>query len=65
MGEIEAKFIDVLEDESIKKNDSLIIKEFEKAARLFDELVEKGLIKPRGYNLMSISDAPIIPGYND
>ena len=41
-------------EHSFENNSKL--KEFEKASIQFEELVKKGLVQRRGYNLMSITD---------
>lgn len=35
------------------------VEEFEKANQKFEELIEKGLIKKRGNNLLSVADAHV------
>lgn len=57
MGTIEKNVISTVRTETEKfKNDSKI-KEFEKASAEFKSLIEKGLVKERGYNLLSVENA--------
>jgi hypothetical protein len=43
--------------------DDTILKEFELASIQFEELVKKGLVKKRGYSLVSITDIHLFNTY--
>lgn len=47
----------ILEKESSKYKDDSKIKEYEKAIENYKKLIEKGLTKHRGYNLITIDKA--------
>ena len=56
METLEKKLIDTIQIESIKLSDDNILRSFEKASTQFEDLVNKGLAKKRGNNLLSKGD---------
>lgn len=50
----------MIEDESSKDNSTW--QEYEKAMANFDDLIAKGIIKKRSYNLLSIDEAYLSKG---
>ncbi|OQB12791.1 MAG: hypothetical protein BWY15_02085 [Firmicutes bacterium ADurb.Bin193] len=57
MPTIEKKLIDTIKSESQKFKDDPKIKAFEAASHEFKHLVEQGIIKERGYNLLTVENA--------
>lgn len=61
MGVIEKKLVDLFANEKeITSIDLSSLEEFEKSVKDYQELVENGVAKHRGYNLLTIeSNAPV------
>lgn len=57
MSGIEMEVVKALEAEKQKRDDKLIVQEFENASQRFKKLVEQKLVTPRGNNLLSSSDS--------
>ncbi|MBT1687216.1 hypothetical protein [Dawidia soli] len=57
MGTIEDKLINTLTTATEKFENDPKIKEFEKASLEFKNLVQAGIAKERGYNLLTVEDA--------
>lgn len=57
MGGIEIKLKETLQTQEEKFHDDPQFKEFEKANEEFKNLIQKGIIKERGYNLLTIESA--------
>jgi len=56
METLEKRLINTLKIEVDKYKNNSVLKDFEEASKLFDKLVEKGLAKKRGNNLLSKDD---------
>lgn len=57
MGTIEKELIETLKVETEKFQNDPKIKEFEKANSEFKNLVQEGVTKERGYNLLTVENA--------
>ena len=57
MKTIENEFLSTLKTQTKKFSQDESFKDLEKSLVSFDDMVKKGLIKKRGYNLQSIEDA--------
>lgn len=63
MGETEKKLRKLLADKADKSNLSSI-EEFEESTRFFQELIDKGITKSRGYNLLTIESKEPVSEFN-
>lgn len=59
MKTVEKQFIEQVESLRRKFAKDVKVNEFEKTSEQFDELVERGVVKKRGYNLLSPTDLHI------
>jgi ribosomal protein S20 len=57
MKTIEKEFLSTLKTQTKKFSQDESLKDLEKSLVSFDDMVKKGLVKKRGYNLQSIEDA--------
>jgi len=51
------ELLDIIEKETTKLKDDTAVKGYEKASAEFEDLVRKGFVQKRGYNLLTIGDA--------
>ena len=54
---MEDKIKDILENYAFSQEDIDTIKSFEKSLKDFENLIDKGMAKSRGYNLQTIEEA--------
>ena len=54
---MEDRIKDVLNNYSFSQQDKDTIKEYEKSVKDFEQLINRGITKSRGYNLQTIDDA--------
>ncbi|MBQ8761372.1 MAG: hypothetical protein IJZ06_08135 [Bacteroidales bacterium] len=54
---MEDKINDILENYAFSQEDIDTIKSFEKSVKDFENLIDKGMAKSRGYNLQTIEEA--------
>ena len=54
---MEEKINDILENYAFSQNDIDTIKKYEKSVKDFEKLIDRGVIRSRGYNLQTIDDA--------
>lgn len=54
---MEEKINDILENYAFSQNDIDTIKKYEKSIKDFEKLIDRGVIRSRGYNLQTIDDA--------
>lgn len=54
---MEDRIKDVLNNYTFSQQDKDTIKEYEKSVKDFEQLINRGIIKSRGYNLQTIDDA--------
>lgn len=59
MPKLEKEIKETLETYQVKFKDNKSVLEFELISKKFDELVEKGLVKKRGNNLLTTSELHI------
>lgn len=57
MGTIEKKMIETIKAETEKFENDPKVKEFEKANSEFKALIKEGIVKERGYNLLTVESA--------
>lgn len=53
---MEEKINDILENYAFSQNDIDTIKKYEKSVKDFEKLIDRGVIRSRGYNLQTIDD---------
>ncbi len=53
---MEDKINDVLENYKFSQNDVETIKRYEKSVEDFEKMIDRGMAKSRGYNLLTIED---------
>lgn len=56
MSEIERDYLDIMSKSDVICSDKEQLDSFEKALDVFNELIDQGLLKSRGYNLQTIED---------
>lgn len=56
MSEIERDYLDIMSKSDVICSDKEQLDSFEKALDTFNELIDQGLLKSRGYNLQTIED---------
>lgn len=56
MSEIERDYLDIISKSDVICSDKEQLDSFEKALDSFNELIDQGLLKSRGYNLQTIED---------
>lgn len=54
---MEDRIKDVLNNYTFSQQDKDTIKEYEKSVKDFEQLINRGITKSRGYNLQTIDDA--------
>ena len=54
---MEEKINDILENYAFSQNDIDTIKKYEKSVKDFEKLIDRGVIRSRGYNLQTIDNA--------
>lgn len=54
---MEDRIKDILNNYTFSQQDKDTIKEYEKSVKDFEQLINRGIAKSRGYNLQTIDDA--------
>lgn len=54
---MEDRIKDILNNYTFSQQDKDTIKEYEKSVKDFEQLINRGITKSRGYNLQTIDDA--------
>ena len=64
MSETEKEILDIMNKSDVICKDKEQFDSFEKALESFNELINRGLVKSRGYNLQTIEDFGNSPAFN-
>jgi len=65
MGEVEKETrVFIAQFDSSSLGDTETLREFEKSSQKFDDMVKKGVTKPRGYTLQTVEDSSVTMVFN-
>ena len=64
MSKTEKEILDIMNNSDVICTDKEQLDSFEKALESFNELISRGLVKSRGYNLQTIEDFGDSPAFN-